>query len=389
VSLDGQEWRTVATSEEREPWSERHGVDRMRAGIATAEEEAQLARWEEERAEAQSRLNRVPKLPQVWAGKFKQPKGRTFVHKGGDPMKPGSPVSPASLDVLAHVVPAYELPAEAPEIERRLALARWMTASDNPLTPRVLANRVWQHHFGTGIVDTPSDFGFLGGSPSHPELLDFLASRLLAQGWRLKPLHREILLSRTYRQSAAHRAEAAAVDRDSRLLWRFPPRRLGAEEIRDTLLFVSGRLQLEPMGGPGFRLYKFTQNNVCTYLPLDAHGPETYRRAVYHQNARASVVDVLNDFDLPDIAFAAPRRANTTTPLQALTLLNHRFTLDMAAAFAARIAGSDPINRAYALALQRTPSDAERVAAGRLIESHGSEVFCRALLNANELIFIE
>jgi hypothetical protein len=389
VSLDGKQWRTVASSADREPWSERVGLQRLRAEVVTPAEEAQLEQWEKERGRLQSRLNQVPKLPQVWAGRFKQPEDRTFVHKGGDPMKPGNAVTPASLEVLAHIAPSYQLPADAPEGERRLALARWITSGDNPLTLRVLANRVWQHHFGTGIVDTPSDFGFLGGTPTHPALLDFLARRLQANGWRLKALHREILLSRTYRQSAAHRAEAAAVDGDSRLLWRFPPRRLGAEEIRDTLLFVAGRLQLEPMGGPGFRLYKFTQNNVCTYFPLDAHGPETYRRSVYHQNARASVVDVLNDFDLPDIAFAAPRRAKTTTPLQALTLLNHSFTLDIAAALAARVAGPDPIGRAYALALQRTPSDAERVAAGRLLERHGSEVFCRALLNANELIYLE
>jgi hypothetical protein len=281
------------------------------------------------------------------------------------------------------------LPVDAPEGERRLALARWITAEGNPLPPRVLANRVWQHHFGTGIVDTPSDFGFLGGAPSHPELLDFLARRLLHHGWRLKPLHREILLSRTYRQSAAHRPEAAAVDRDSRLLWRFPPRRLGAEELRDTLLAVSGELRLEPMGGPGFRLYRHTQNNVSTYFPLDAPGPETYRRAVYHQNARASVVDVLSDFDLPDVAAAAPRRASTTTPLQALTLLNHRFTLDLAAAFAARLTGPDPVGEAYARALQRPPSAAERAAAQPLVAAHGLDAFCRALLNASELVYLD
>jgi hypothetical protein len=178
------------------------------------------------------------------------------------------------------------------------------------------------------------------------------------------------------------------LDASARLLWRFPPRRLGAEEIRDTMLAVAGQLRLSPMGGPGFRLYKFTQNNVCTYFPLDTHGPETYRRAVYHQNARASVVDVLNDFDLPDIAFAAPKRANTTTPLQALTLLNHGFTLDMARSFAARLAGADdPIASAWMLAFQRPPTAEEHAAAARLVADHGTEALCRALLNANELIY--
>jgi hypothetical protein len=290
---------------------------------------------------------------------------------------------------LDRVTAPYELSADAPEGERRLALAKWITSDQNALALRVLANRVWQYHFGVGLVDTPSDFGFLGSQPTHPELLEFLAARLLANGWRLKELHREILLSDTYLQSAAYRESAARVDKDARLLWRFPPRRLSAEEVRDTMLAVTGKLQLEPMGGPGFRLYKFTQNNVCTYFPLDTHGPDTYRRAVYHQNARASVVDVLNDFDLPDIAFAAPKRANTTTPLQALTLLNHSFTLDMAKALAARLDAKDPIASAYRLALQRAPTKKERAAAEKLIAAHGRDAFCRALLNANELIYLE
>jgi hypothetical protein len=286
-------------------------------------------------------------------------------------------------------VQSFQLATNAPEGERRLALGKWIVADDNPLTPRVLANRIWHYHFGVGLVDTPGDFGFLGGRPSHPALLDFLATRLRAHGWKLKPLHREILLSQAYRQSSAFDAVAARVDKDARLLWRFPPRRLRAEEVRDTLLAVSGKLRLEPMGGPGFRLYKFTQNNVCTYLPLDRHGPETYRRAVYHQNARASVVDLLSDFDLPDTAFATPRRANTTTPLQTLTMLNHSFTLDMAAALAARLDKSDPVASAWRLALQRTPTSDERAAAGTLIASHGLDAFCRALLNANELLYLE
>lgn len=389
VSVDGKAWRTVATSFDRVPWSERHALERVRGEVIMPEEEKELAALERERAQVQAALNKVPKLPQMWAGKFDQPADRTFVQKGGDPMKPGEVVRPASLEILSPVTPAFALPEDAPEGERRLALARWITAPENPLTPRVLANRVWQHHFGTGIVDTPSDFGFQGGRPSHPELLDFLATRLVAHGWRLKPLHREIVLSRAYRQSGAFREDGGRVDRDARLLWRFPPRRLSAEEVRDTMLATAGRLRLEPMGGPGFRLYKYTQNNVSTYFPLDTHGPETYRRAVYHQNARASVVDVLTDFDLPDIAFAAPRRANTTSPLQALTLLNHRFTLDLAGALAERIAGPDPVGAAYAIAFQRAPRAEERAAGESLIALHGPASFSRALLNANELIHVD
>jgi mono/diheme cytochrome c family protein len=389
ISTDGNEWRTVATSFDRMPWSERHALERVRGEVIMPEEEKELAALERERGQVQAALNKVPKLPQMWAGKFDQPAERTFVHKGGEPMKPGEVVRPASLEILSQVTPAFALAEDAPEGARRLALARWITAPENPLTPRVLANRIWQHHFGTGIVDTPSDFGFQGGRPSHPELLDFLATRLMAHGWRLKPLHREIVLSRAYRQSGAFREDGGRADRDARLLWRFPPRRLSAEEVRDTMLVTAGRLRLEPMGGPGFRLYKYTQNNVSTYFPLDAHGPETHRRAVYHQNARASVVDVLTDFDLPDIAFAAPRRANTTTPLQALTLLNHRFTFDLAAALAERIAGSDPVGAAYSIAFQRVPGAEERAAGEAFIARHGAAAFSRAILNANELLYLD
>jgi mono/diheme cytochrome c family protein len=389
VSSDGKNWTTVATSEGREPLTPAHALAKARQSVTTAEERQKLATLEKQITDVQARINQAPKLTPVWAGlPPKQPKEPTHLHKGGDPMKPGDVIAPASLSVLDQVTKPYALPADAPEGERRLALARWITQG-NPLTARVLANRVWQWHFGTGIVDTPSDFGYLGSQPTHPELLDYLAARLVANGWRLKALHREILLSKTYQQSAAHRPEAAKEDKDARLLWRFPPRRLSAEEIRDTMLSIAGKLQLEPSGGPGFRLYKFTQNNVCTYFPLDTHGPETYRRAVYHQNARASVVDVLNDFDLPDIAFAAPKRANTTTPLQALTLLNHRFTLDMAEALARRVDGPEAVETLYRILFQRAPTASESGAAHKLIAQHRLPALCRALLNSNELLYLE
>ena len=388
VSTDGRSWTRIASAEGRAPVSPAHALALARRAVITAEETRRLNDLQKRLDAVQAQINRVPKLPQVWAGLFAQPKEPTRVHQGGDPMKPRETVVPASLSVLDQAAPAYALPASAPEGERRLALARWLVR-DNPLSARVLANRVWQHHFGTGLVDTPSDFGFLGSQPTHPELLDFLARRLLAHGWRLKPLHREILLSRSYRQSAAFRAEAARIDAASRLLWRFPPRRLSAEELRDTLLAVAGELRLDPMGGPGFRLYKLTQNNVSTYFPLDRHGPETYRRAVYHQNARASIVDLLTDFDLPDTAFAAPKRSSTTTPLQALTLLNHSFTLDMARALAARLDPADPVGSAYRRVFQRAPSAAERQAAETLATGHGPEALGRALLNTNELLHLE
>ncbi len=389
LSLDGSAWKTIASSVLREPWTAAHGAERVRREVTTLEEANRLAGLAKDIIEVQRQLDAVPKLREVWAGIYSQPKEPTFVHRGGDPMKPGDQVAPASLSVLDRLGKPFVLPADALESERRLALANWIVRDDNGLSLRVLANRIWHYHFGIGLVDTPSDFGFLGSRPTHPELLDFLAGRLLAHGWKIKPLHREILLSRTYLQSATFRPEAASVDKGARLLWRFPPRRLTAEEIRDTLLSVSGRLQLLPEGGPGFRLYKVLSNNVSTYVPLERHGAETYRRSVYHQNARASVVDLLSDFDLPDIAFASPRRANTTTPLQSLTLLNHSFTLDMSDSLALRLQGSDAFDAVYSLAFQRQPTPQERETVSKFVEKHGMVAFCRAILNSNELIYLE
>ena len=190
--------------------------------------------------------------------------------------------------------------------------------------------------------------------------------------------------SETYRQASLYRKGPAEVDTDSRYLWRFPTRRLSAEEIRDSMLQVAGMLDTT-MGGPGFRLYRYLQDNVATYVPLDEHGPITWRRAVYHQNARASRTDVLSDFDCPDPAFAAPRRASTVTPLQALTLLNHRFSMGTATFFARRLqresAAGDPgaqVHRAFQLAYLRNPSRVELGAAIGLIEQHGLRAFCRA-----------
>jgi hypothetical protein len=388
VSLDGKEWKKVADSYDREAWSPAHAFERVRKQVTTPDEAKRLGLLGRDLADVDKRIAAVPKMPSAWVGTHQPKPEPTFVQKGGDPTKPAGQVVPSSLAVLDLVTKPYALKADAGEGERRVALANWIT-QDNPITARVLANRLWHYHFGTGLVDTPSDLGFLGSKPTHPELLDFLAQRLVASGWKLKALHREIVLSQTYLQSADFNPVAARADKDARLLWRFPPRRLGAEEIRDTLLATAGELKLEPMGGPGFRLYRYLVNNVSTYIPLDTQGPETYRRAVYHQNARASVVDVLNDFDLPDIAFASPKRANTTSPLQALTLFNNSFTLDMAKALATRLDGADPISQAYSFALQRQPSATERSAAEKLIAQHGKPAFCRALLNSNALIFVE
>ena len=338
-------------------------------------------------------IKAIPKPRRVWIGSRTDVKGPFHIFIGGSPQRKGAEINPSSLSVLVKTTPSYQLNPNSTEAERRQKLAEWITHPNNPLPQRVLANRIWQHHFGTGIVDTPNDFGYMGGKPSHPELLDFLAKSLLKNHWSLKPMHRLIMNSRAYRQSSRWNEASARLDSESRLLWRFPPRRLSAEEIRDTFLHVSGKLD-KMMGGPGFRLYQYIQDNVATYVPLDQHGPESYRRAVYHQNARASVIDLMSDFDQPDCAFSTPRRTNTTTPLQALTTLNHSFTVDMAEALAKRAESADPdttarINKLFSLTYQRPPDADELAQSTTVVNAHGLRALARTLLNSSELIYLD
>jgi hypothetical protein len=293
------------------------------------------------------------------------------------------------------MLPGYALDVNAPEGERRLALARWIVEDDrNGLTARVLANRLWHYHFGKGLAGTPSDLGFNGEEPTHPELLDWLARRVLYHGWRLKPLHKELMLSAVYRQSGQWNPESAGIDSDSRYLWRFPSRRLEAETLRDSVLAVSGKLD-RMLGGPGFRLYEYTVDNVATYSFRQSFGPETYRRAVYHQSARSVKDDLMGPFDCPDSSLPEPKRVSTTTALQALSLLNSAFINDQAGFFAERLqreAGESDVTAqltlAFRLALGRLPKGHEITAAVELIGQHGLKVFCRALLNANEFLYV-
>ena len=393
MSTDGKLWKKVATSEGRLPprkEDQEHIV--MLAALPSAERTTYL-RLRKEVAAHELRLKEIPRLPTVYAGQFRQPSEPAFLLKGGNVMQRGEPVLPASLSTLDRVTERFTVSQEAPESERRIALARWITHPSNPLTPRVLANRIWHYHFGRGIVGTPSDFGYNGEKPSHPELLDYLAARLLHYGWRLKPFHKELVLSAAYRQSSAHNEQAGRNDAEARYLWRFPPQRLTAEAIRDSILFVAGALQPDS-GGPGFRLYKYTVDNVATYFPLQTFGPETYRRSVYLQAARSIRPELLAQYDCPDSALPEPKRVVTTSPLQALTLLNSSFVVDMAARLAARVereAGQEieaQIRRAFTLAFLRQPAPSELAGAKKLVESHGLPALCRALFNATEFIAV-
>ena len=393
VSLDGENWQRVADSHDRKPVNDKHREMRFIRGEATAAEKKQRNELYQQIGQIDRELNQPAPFPLWWIGNLVEPPKTQHVFLRGDPQKKGTEVQPASPRFLKAGLESFVLADGVPESERRAALAEWVFAPDNPLTVRVLANRLWQYHFGKGLVSTPNDFGFMGGKPSHPELLDYLARRLHEHAWRLKPIHREIMLSQTYRQAGTANRLALTKDADCELLWRFPPRRLSSEEIRDTLLTLGDVLQLQ-VGGPGFRLYDYLSDNVSTYNPLDHHDKSTYRRAVYHQNARAMEVDLMSDFDAPECAFSTPRRDNTTTPLQALSLWNHSFTLDMAHYFAERLKSEredlpSQVDLAFLLAFNRPAEKDELEVAETLIAEHGLPAFCRALLNTNELIYLD
>ena len=371
---------TVITGEDRLPHRPAD-LDRLITIEAlSAQDRAEFTATEAIIKKAEASLKKIPALPLAYIGNFKQPAEPVYLLKGGSVMQRGEVIDPASLSSVAHA--PFSVPLEAPEKERRIKFAQWLADDKNPLTPRVIANRIWHYHFGRGIVATPSDFGYNGERPSHPELLDYLAQRLISSGWKMKPLHREILLSKAYRQSSAHIPEAASIDADSRLLWRFPPQRLNAESLRDSMLFVSGKLNPQ-VGGPSFRLYKYTVDNVATYFPLDKFGPETYRRSVYAESARSIRTELLSVFDCPDSSLPEPRRVSTVSPLQALSLLNHSFTTDMAEAFARQ-----SVESAFLRVFGRPPESKELAAANALIREHGFTAFVRALFNSNEFLYV-
>ena len=389
----GGPWRVVADGYDRLPHAldgDAHEIYRVPPDAPLAAH-ADLAGLLAQRAALRRQLGPAGGARLMgYVGQF-QPPGKTFRLSRGDPMQPKEEVAPGALSAVGTPL---ALPPDAPEQPRRLKLAEWVTDPANPLTARVIVNRVWHYHFGQGIVNTPSDLGNMGARPTHPELLDWLATELVAQGWRLKPVHRLILLSSTYRQSSAARPDAIERDAGATLLWRYPPRRLEAEAIRDAVLAVSGSLDLASGGGPGFSVFKPNENYVRVYEPKDAWGPAEFRRMVYAWKIRSQPDGTFGAFDCPDGAQITPKRPSSTTPLQALNLLNGSFALQQAELFARRLeadAGGDAaaqVDRGFRLALGRPPTDAERGGAVRLVSEHGLTAFCRALLNANEFVYV-
>jgi len=341
----------------------------------------------------------------------------TMLLMRGDAHRPGATIAPAFLSAVTTVEPKIVPPTNGKTTGRRLALARWIASPENPLTARVMVNRLWQHHFGQGIVATPSDFGTMGEEPSHPELLDWLATEFIARGWSIKSMHRLMVTSSTYRQSGQWNETAAEADPGNAWLWRMAPTRLEAEPIRDAILSVSGAINLE-VGGPSVTPPIDQVVLSGQSRPGSGWGKSdersASRRSVYVRVKRSLPLPELEVLDAADNSEPCPRRSVTTTAPQALALFNGTFLHEQAAKFATRLEGeaSDSsvarIDRAFRLAFGRAPLEEESQDARAFLEEMASRVsqrpnakdrtnpalealraFCLVVLNSNEFLTID
>jgi Protein of unknown function (DUF1553)/Protein of unknown function (DUF1549) len=387
-----------ATPEEQAEWKTRtEQYQRQMREMKAAMKRAQP----QERATLQEKIedleDKMSGGPPALFSVTDDPTKRTEIHllARGEYQNKGDRVGMRALGVL--------LPEGAPELpdstaKPRVELARWVTDDQNPLTPRVMVNRIWQYHFGRGIVGTPNDFGRMGERPTHPELLDYLANEFVSSGWSVKHVHRLILLSSAYRQASdAANGAANEKDPDNRLLWRFTRQRLEAEEIRDAMLAVSGQLN-EKAGGPSVivpidpdlvhALYKPSQWAV-TKDPVEHN-----RRSVYLFAKRNLHLPMMEVFDAPDAQVSCPRRESSTHAPQALELLNGGFSNRLAEAFARRLekeAGKDPARQAdlaYKLAAGRAPTAKEKQIAMAFLKTQPLREFAIAVFNLNAFLYV-
>jgi mono/diheme cytochrome c family protein len=314
----------------------------------------------------------------------------------GDVTKPGAEVGPGAIAGVPGINGRFALPPNHTEADRRAALAKWLTAPANPHTWRSIVNRVWQYHFGRGLVDTPNDFGRMGQLPTHPELLDWLAADFRDNGQALKKLHRLIVTSATYRQVSTSNAANEKTDADNRFLWRQNRRKLEAEAVRDSILFASGKLDLT-MGGPSFQDFVIEKPEHSPHYQYHLHDPEdtkSHRRAVYRFVVRSKQQPFMAALDCADPSLAVEKRNQTITPQQALALLNNRLAVAMAKHFAERVEKLAPdtpgrITSAYRLALGREPTPKELAALAAYTTEHGLPNACRVILNLNEFVFVD
>jgi hypothetical protein len=309
----------------------------------------------------------------------------------------GKGVGPRPLSILADQDVVELSPTAA---HPRTALAQWLTDPQHPLTSRVIVNRLWQYHFGVGIVETANDFGTHGAPPSHPELIDWLAAELVSNGWRLKPLQRMIVLSSTYRQStrAPQESQYAKSDAANRLLWRFNRRRLEAEELRDSMLAVAGLLNRQ-IGGESVIVPVDPELTKQLYQPsqwaVNADPVQHHRRSVYLIAKRNLRLPFLEVFDAPALQASCPRRQSSTHAPQALEMMNGRLASEAAVAFADRLdseCSGDParlVDRAFCLVLGRSPNSTERAISLEFLGEQSTSEFALAMFNLNGFFYVE
>ena len=313
----------------------------------------------------------------------------------GDVTKPGKEVVPGAIASIPGINGNFNLPTNHTEGDRRAALAKWLTDSNNPLTWRVMANRVWQYHFGRGLVDTPNDFGKMGQLPTHPELLDYLASEL-RDHQSVKKIHKLIVMSATYRQVSTSDDTNAKIDGDNRYIWRQNRRKLAAEAVRDSILAVAGKLDLA-MGGPSFRDFIVEKPEHSPHYQYHLHDPEdvkSHRRAVYRFVVRSKQQPFMAALDCADPSLAVEKRNETLTPQQALAMLNNKLAVVMAKHFATRVeklgtTDAERVTAAFRLALGRAPTAKERDALTAYAKEFGLANACRVILNLNEFVFVD
>ena len=369
----------------------------------------ELSKVTESLAEADAEISKLPKPSLAFVGTVHHGSGAfrgtgldggkpRLIHvlNRGDVKNPGSEARPGALKAVRGLPARFDLPADHKEGDRRLALAQWITDPQNPFTWRSIVNRVWLYHFGRGLVDTPDDFGRMGQRPTHPELLDWLAAEFRDHGQSLKQLHRLMVTSATYRQASAANEAFAKVDANNAYYWRMNRRRLEAEAIRDSVLFVSGKLDSR-LYGPSFQDFVIEKPEHSPHYQYHLHDPEdprSHRRSIYRFIVRSQQQPFMTTLDCADPSMRVDKRNETLSALQALALLNDAFMLTMAKHFAARVEKTqgglaDKVDFAFRTAIGRRPTTLERTDLANYAARHGLANTCRVILNLNEFLFVD
>lgn len=379
VSVDGKQWETVATQAGRLPGVAYVHPDEIRknldktAIVALDKAEQSWKAWL-----AKDPVEASPAA--AYTGRFTEP-DPTYLLTRGDVMQRKEVVTPAVPKVMEASAGACSL-EQASEADRRVAFGKWLTNGQHPTVARVIVNRIWQQHFGQGLVAGPSDFGNMGGVPSHPELLDHLATWFVRNGWSIKKLHRYILSTDAYARSSFASPAAMRKDAGNVFLWRVPLRRMEAEMVRDAILSTCGTLD-RTMYGPGYRLYGYDVVNVARFTDLELPGKDTWRRGIYSLAARGVRDGFLGAFDCPESSVRTPKRDATTTALQALALWNGKFVNEQASIVAEKASDSTDVFRRL---MGRFPDTVEASVIRNIHKSDGNVGVARVILNSSGFI---